>query len=39
MGESGATTYDRDCGIGEARGMTGVPNGEGEREWYSTLNE
>ena len=38
-GESGATRYAGDRRTGEARGILGVPNGEGDREWYSTLNE
>ena len=29
MGESGATKPAGDCGVGETRGMTGIPSGEG----------
>ena len=32
VGESGVITYAGDRGIGETRGIVGVPNGEGDRE-------
>ena len=38
-GDGDVTWQDGDRGIGETRGMVGVPNGEGDWEWYSTLNE
>ena len=38
-GDGEATWYDGDLGMGETNGMVGVPNGEGDQEWYSTLNE
>jgi hypothetical protein len=38
-GDGEATWYDGDLGTGKTNGMVGVPSGEGDREWYSTLNE
>ena len=38
-GDGEVTWYDGDLRMGEANGMVGVPSGEGDHEWYSTLNE
>ena len=37
--DSEVTWYDGDLGTGETNGMVSVPSGEGDREWYSTLNK
>ena len=38
-GDNEAMRYDGDLRMGDTSGMVGVPNREGEREWYSTQNE
>ena len=38
-GEGVLTWYKGERGIGDMSGMVGIPSGEGDLEWYLTLNE